>query len=199
MNGIDRITVRIDEEIRKEIDEIKRKADKDCEEIRLHYREIAQNEYWKTMKKGKEESDRLAERMRSMAQAEAKKQILALKQEMIEAAFEMAADKLASMPEEKYIDFLKSLAVNASTTGKEQIILSPADRSRFGKKAAVAANETLSRNGKTAELTLSEQTRAIRGGLILSEGNIDVNCSIDMILEIRRNELTGEVAKLLLD
>lgn len=197
MNGIDNITRRISEETQDEIDEIKKNANEECERITAEYRNIAQDEYWKILKKGKEDADRQADRMRSLAQAEAKKQMLALKQEMIGKAFDMAVEKLLEMPEEKYVEFLKSLAVKASRTGKEQIILSPSDRARFGKKVAMAANEVLEANGKTASLTLSEQTRAIKGGLILSEGKIDVNCSIETIVELRRNELAGEVAQLL--
>jgi V/A-type H+-transporting ATPase subunit E len=51
--------------------------------------------------------------------------------------------------------------------------------------------------GRPAALTLSEQSRAIKGGLILSDGNIEINCSIETITALRKNELAGEVAKLL--
>ena len=197
MNGIDNITRRIGEETQIEIDEIRKKADEECEDIKTKYRQLAEEEYWKILNKGKQDAENRAQRMRSVAQAEVKKQMLSLKQEMIGRAFDKAVEKLLSMPEDEYVEFLKSLAVKASRTGKEQIILSPGDRTRYGKKIAVAANEALQAKGKTASLTLSEKTGAFRGGLILSEGRIDVNCSIETIVELRRNELAGEVAKLL--
>ena len=174
-----------------------KKADEQCEAIRTRYRKMAEEEYWRILNKGKQEAENRAQRMRSVAQAEAKKQMLSLKQEMIGKVFEMAVEKILSMPEDQYVDFLKSLAVKASRTGKEQIILSPGDRARYGKKIAVAANEALLAKGKTASLTLSEKTGGFRGGLILSEGRVEVNCSIETIIELRRNELAGEVAKLL--
>ena len=91
--------------------------------------------------------------------------------------------------------FLASLAVRASSTGNEEIILSPADRSRYGKRVATAANEALEAAGKTGGLRLSENTRNIRGGLILQNGKIEMNCSIETMLAMRRSELAGTVAE----
>jgi V/A-type H+-transporting ATPase subunit E len=199
MNGIENITQRIGEETRREIDEIRKNAEAECESIKNRYKALAQDEYWKTVAKGKEESDRRTERMKSLAQTEVKKQMLALKQEMIAAAFDMAVLKVLSLEESKYIDFLVNLAVNASRNGKEQIILSPGDRTRFGKKVVVSTNEALASKGRPAALTLSEQSRAIKGGLILQDGNIEINCSIETITALRKNELAGEVAKLLFE
>lgn len=199
MNGIENITRRIGEETLIEIDEIKKKTEEECESIKAKYRKTAEEEYWNILNKGKQDAESKAQRMRSAAQAEVKKQLLAVKQEMLGRAFDMALEKILSMPEDRYVEFLKSLAVKASRTGKEQIILSPSDRARYGKRVAAAANEALQAMGRPASLTLSEKTRAIRGGLILSEGKIEVNCSIEAIAELRRNELTGEVAKLLFE
>jgi V/A-type H+-transporting ATPase subunit E len=199
MNGIENITQRIREDTQRELDEIRKNAEAECESTKSRFKKEAQDAYWKIVAKGKEDADQKADRMKSLAQTEVKKQMLAFKQEMIGAAFDLSTRKILSMPEDDYIGFLVSLAVNASRTGREQIILSPGDRARYGKKIAITANEVLESKGKAAALTLSEQSRAIRGGLILSDGNIEVNCSIETIIALRKNELAGEVAKLLFD
>jgi V/A-type H+-transporting ATPase subunit E len=198
MNGIENITQRIGEETRREIDEIRKNAEAECESIKNRYKALAQDEYWKTVAKGKEESDRRTERMKSLAQTEVKKQMLALKQEMIAAAFDMAVLKVLSLEESKYIDFLVNLAVNASRNGKEQIILSPATAPASVKRLSFRLTKRW-RQRRPAALTLSEQSRAIKGGLILQDGNIEINCSIETITALRKNELAGEVAKLLFE
>ena len=47
------------------------------------------------------------------------------------------------------------------------------------------------------QLGLSEETRPIVGGLILSQGKIEVNCALDTLAALRRSELSAEAAGLL--
>ena len=96
------------------------------------------------------------------------------------------------LPDAEYIALLAALAVKASETGSEQIILNPADRAKFGKAVAAEANRI---SGKA--LTLSEETRPIVGGLILSQGRIEVNCTLDTLAAQSRSVLSIEAAKLL--
>ena len=55
--------------------------------------------------------------------------------------------------------------------------------------------EELKRSG--SRLTLSEETRPIVGGLILSQGRIEINCALDTLADLHRSELAGEAARLL--
>jgi V/A-type H+-transporting ATPase subunit E len=46
-------------------------------------------------------------------------------------------------------------------------------------------------------LTLSEETRPIRGGFILSDGDVEVNCAFDVLVRMERERLEKDVADLL--
>ena len=92
----------------------------------------------------------------------------------------------------RYVKLLASLAVKASETGREQIILNPRDREACGEAVVAEANRI---SGK--QLSLSEETRPIVGGLILTQGKIEVNCALDTLAALRRNELSSEAAGLL--
>jgi V/A-type H+-transporting ATPase subunit E len=46
-------------------------------------------------------------------------------------------------------------------------------------------------------ITLSEQTRPIQGGLLLSSGAVEVNCALETLVRLSRTELTHEVSELL--
>lgn len=48
--------------------------------------------------------------------------------------------------------------------------------------------------GKPAQLTLSAETRPIRGGVVLKNGLIETNCSLGTLVDGLRPELSGKVA-----
>ena len=194
MNGIEKIIEHIKAKSAAECQAISKSAEDECARIRAEYKQAEQDEYWKAMGAGTKEAERRLERLNSLAALESKKKVLATQQEMIAEAFEHAAKKLLSLPETEYIAFLAKLACKASLTGTETIYLSASDHSRNGQEILSAANYALQATGKRASLTLSGETADIRGGLILSDGDIEVNCGIDALVSQYRNELSPRVA-----
>ena len=197
MNGIEKIISHIESDAKNEIDKIYADAAAKCLEIEKQYDKQANDTYWKVIKAGSEQAKLSIERLDSAAQLEAKKQLLACKQELITKTFAKAVSALAQLPEDTYVTFLAKLAAQASTTGNETIIMSQADRARCGKAVCLAANEILSASGKKPSLTLSTQTRDIPGGIIVSSGAIEVNCSIDALVGQVKDELASKVADIL--
>ena len=47
----------------------------------------------------------------------------------------------------------------------------------------------------TAMLSLSEETRPMRGGFILKDQNVEVNCTFETLVRLQRAETAGAVAK----
>jgi len=199
MNGIEKILAHIKSESGAECEAIGREASGECERIRAEYAKAAQDEYQKLVSDGAAEADRRLERLNSLAVLESKKHILMTQQEMVSAAFENAAKALLGLPQREYVDFLAKQACAASLSGTETIILSSSDRERIGKEVLDAANSALRASGRNASLTLSENTANIRGGLILSGGDIEVNCSVDALVTAYRNDLSPSVASVLFD
>lgn len=50
---------------------------------------------------------------------------------------------------------------------------------------------------KDGRLTLSGETRSIQGGLVLSDGDVEVNCTFETLVRLQRGELDREISKLL--
>ena len=199
MNGIEKITERIRSDAQREIQTIADESRAKCEEITAAYKEQAQSRYWKIVSEGKKDAERVVELRKSAAQTESKKRMLQLRQEMVAKAFDGAEKKLLALDDRQYADFLVSLAVQAAESGEESIVLSAADRAKYGEAVTAEANERLAAAGKKGGLKLSGKTADIEGGLILSDGKIETNCSIKTLMEIRRSELAPEVARLLFD
>ncbi len=196
MDGIEKITGRINEDVQREIDAMTADARREAGEIAARYREQADRESAEIVERGRRAAAEREERLASVAQLEARKLELAAKQEMLQKAFDKALERLLTLPEEQYIVLLSELAVKAARTGREQVILSQKDRTRYGKQAVTAANEKL---GDKGHLTLSQESRPIKGGLILSDGDVEVNGTFETLVRLQRGALDREVAKVLFD
>ena len=196
MDGIEKITGRINEDVQREIDAMTADARREAGEIAARYREQADRESAEIVERGRRAAAEREERLASVAQLEARKLELAAKQEMLQKAFDKALERLLTLPEEQYIVLLSELAVKAARTGREQVILSQKDRTRYGKQAVTVANEKL---GDKGHLTLSQESRPIKGGLILSDGDVEVNGTFETLVRLQRGALDREVAKVLFD
>lgn len=194
MNGIDKITQRITEEIDREIADIRAQARELADAITAEYTARAEKSSADILAHGQAAADERQERLTGMARMEAKKTLLAAKQEMISRAFDLALEKLCSLPEKDYVKLLADLAVRASSTGAEALIFSRKDRARIGKAVVAAANKALGSRGK---LTLAMQTRPMAGGLILSDGAVEINCSFETLVRLQKTAAAGEVANIL--
>ena len=123
-----------------------------------------------------------------------RRQVLEQKQALVNETFRAAEQTLCSLPENEYTALCAHLASDASVTGTEQLIFSEADRARVGEAACKLANELLQKAGKQASLTLSDETRPLRGGVVLKDGLIETNCSLGVLVDGLRPELSGKVA-----
>ena len=222
MNGIEKITGRIAADAQAEAERVLNTAREEAAKISAKYRAQADAESADLAAKNAKAAAEREERLVSMAQMEARKVQLAAKQEMVEKTYALALEKLCAMPEEQYVQVLADLLVQASSTGREEAIFSPADRDRVGKAAVAKANEILAKQAApgvpqgdsavtsllskvatnvtamakgTAMLTLSKETRPLKGGFILKDENVEVNCAFDTLVRLQRAETAGMVAK----
>ncbi len=228
MNGIEKITARIAEDGKAENDALLAEARSQAAEITAKYQAQAKAEAEEILDQGRKNAEERARHLDSMAQMECRKAVLAAKQDVIGEAFDLALKKLQALPTDQYVELLANLAVQASTTGREKLIFSPSLRAQVGKAVVTAANKKLAEavspklpeevadskagaildkvvtgasailNG-TGMLTLSEETRPMDGGFILSDGAVEVNCTFDTLIRLQRGALAGEVAKVLFD
>jgi len=192
MNGIERITARIAADTQAEIDGILAKAREEAAQLTADCRARAEAEARALAAKNEAAAAEREARLVSAAQMDAQKELLAAKQALLEETYARALDKLCSMDEERTVAFLAALLVRASTTGEEEAVFSAADRARLGEAAVRRANET---SGK--RLTLSAETLPIRGGFVLRDRNVEVNCTFETLLRLEKAATAGTAARLL--
>ena len=209
MDGMEKITARIQEDADREIAALNAQTDEQIAALQAQARTQAEQERQTILARGERAAAERLERLKSAAQMERRKLELAAKQEVLSEAFDQALERLCTLPDEEYIQLLTALVLRAVTTGREQLIFSQKDRSRIGKAVVVAANEALVNflgkmvNSATAQitgtglLTLSEETRPIQGGFILTDGPVEVNCSFEAMLRLQREQLEKPAAEIL--
>lgn len=226
MNGIEKITARIQQDASADIDSLRREAEAQAAKVREQYEAQARAEAEKAAESCKQAAQQQLERLEGAAEMEAKSRLLAAKQSCIDAAFDKAKAKLLTMPEADYVELLAKLAARSAVTGREEIVLNSRDRAAVGAKVAARANQLLaeaaapelpaelkeSRAGSiltkvvtganaliqgTAMLTLAADTAEIEGGLILRDGQVEVNCAFETQLRLLRESLAGQVAQIL--
>ena len=190
MNGIEKITQRIETDAQAEIDRILSAAREEADQITGRYKAQADAEAASLAARNEKSAAEREERLVSVAQMEARKVQLAAKQEMVEKAYVLALEKLCAMPDARYTEVLAGLLVQASSNGREEAIFSPEDRERVGKAAVDKANAA---SGK--QLKLSQETRPLKGGFVLRDENIEVNCTFDTLVRLEKAETTGAVVK----
>ncbi len=199
MKGTEKIIAHIQAEAdtaaKKTID----RAAAEAEKIRAESFKAALTEYEGLIKQGDAECEDILSGSRRIAEMEAKKSVLAVKQEMVEAAFRAARERIINMPREDYVQFLARMAASASADGTEEIVLNACDKAELGRAVCKRANELLAADGKLGKLTLSEDTADISGGVIVRFGGIETNCSIDALIRQQRSALAAPVAQLLFE
>lgn len=226
MNGIEKITARIQKDANADIAQQMKAAEEKAAAIRAQYEAQAHEETVKAAENAEKAALQLVERAESAARMDAKKLILSAKQECIDKAFVQASKMLLSLPEEEYVDLLARIAARSAQSGREEVLLNQRDRDAVGAKVVARANQILAKSvapnlpqelkgskaGKiidkvvtganailqgTAMLTLGEETRDITGGLILRDGSVEINCAFETQLRMLRENMAADVAKVL--
>lgn len=193
MKGTEKIIAHIQADADARAADILAQAEAKCAEIRGNYEQQAKEAYAERIRAGvKANQDRL-DSMDRLARMEGRKAILALKQDMVAESFDRAVDKLVQLPEAEYVALLAKLAAAGSVTGDEEIVLNARDRKAVGEKLVQAVNEKLG-GGK---LRLAEETGDFKGGLILRRGNIEANCTAELLVDLCRDEMAAELAGVL--
>lgn len=190
MKGTEKIIAHIRADAKSQADAILAEAEAQAAQIRAEYDKKATQVYADKVRAGTRACQDQMDSVQRIAQMEAKKSLLSVKQEMVSKSFEQAQALLTGLPKEQYADFLAKLAARASVTGEEEIVLNARDRAAVGEAVVKAANDKLG-GGK---LSLSARTGDFAGGLILSRGNVEANCTAELLVELCRGEMSAEIA-----
>ena len=195
MKGTEKIIAHIQADAKAQADAILAQSELQCAEIRQSFEAQAKERYGEKIRQGVKACQDNIDSVERINQMEAKKAILALKQEMVSKSFEKACTMLTALPEEQYVALLAKLAAQAAVTGDEEIVLNARDKAAVGAAVVEKANALL----PAGKLSLSAATGDFAGGLILKRGSIEANCTIELLVELCRGDMSAQLAKVLFE
>ena len=163
-----------DEKVR----EISRKANAEIKEVQDSY----------TVRLSKEEPEVLRRR-EIVAELDAKRIDLGVRQRLVGEAFDAALKQLAALAPDKYVKFADKLLAQAVSTGKEVVFVGKNEKN-LDQRWVDGYNAS-----HGTSLTLSSEKLPIAGGFVLRNEKIDTNCSWEMLLTDSRSDIETEVVK----
>ncbi len=194
MNGIDKITARIETDAVADAARITQEGKAQCDAIKEEGEKKAQEGYWEKVRQGVASAEDRVQRLAKTADMESRKSVLSFKQDLVAEAFDRAEKRLNALTGDSYVDLLTNLAVRAAVSGTEEIELSAKDRKEVGRKVTDKANAALKSAGRQGKLTLSDREGTFSKGLILRQGSVSVNCTLEALMAQAREEMASEVA-----
>lgn len=187
--SIEKITAKILDDAQSQADAVLQEAREKRDAILEAAKAEAAEILAEAERSGGQEREKRMERRKAVAEIDGRKIVLQEKQAKITACFEAAAQKIVDMEPQAYVDFLTALLRETGATEGE-LIFNERDRAAVGPAVCEAAAKAV----KDCRITVSEETRDIRGGFLLRQGAVYINETIEAMIDSAKEELTGEVA-----
>lgn len=178
---------KIESDARREAEEIVLKAKKQAASIASASEKQIHEIEEELVKRLEKDGPEIFRRREVVARLDVKKVVLGAKQKLIDQAFEQALDELITLEKKKYLAFCTKLLTKASRTGDETVLLGRNEK-HLDASWVDEFNEKHS-----SHLVLEEERLPIRAGFILRRGEIDINCSFEMLIRSLREELEKDV------
>ena len=199
-SGTDKIVSSIMSEAQGKADVIIQDANAEVSAIQAKAEKTAEAEKAKILENGKKQSEMRYQQIISEAKMNARRAKLGAKEEVIEAAFNQATGELkakAADGDEDYKDSLaKMIQEAASEIGHNDLIIHLNEADTNTLKQDLSSDDSFELDG--IKFTLGEPIKAIGGAVLkTSDGDIEVNNTIEARLERFKSILRSEVAEIL--
>ncbi|MBQ9029950.1 MAG: V-type ATP synthase subunit E [Parasporobacterium sp.] len=189
MSGLDKILEHITREAEAEAEGILSSARESADKILASGREDADQMAQAIRKQSELDVAAAADRIRSASDLREKRIILQAKQEKIEDVFASARKTLTGLSDEAYFSVIQKMIARYATGREGQILFSETDLKRLP--------EDFRQTMQQYHLEVGKESRDISGGFVLTYGEIEENCSFDILIESAREELQDKIGQIL--
>lgn len=199
-NGLEKISQILTGEARKEREKILGESRKKAEQILKSCGERADSKKKEILEQAKREASSFRENELAKSRMDARIALLNIKDSIADEAFGQALEKLVLLKKKKdYQKIVLNMVCKSALEGEGELIVSEEDSGIFGKSLLSEINSRLAK--KNAKVSLSKESRSMRGGFILSypERGIELNKSFESILKESREMNVPAVAGILFE
>lgn len=195
MSGLDKIKGQILDDATRQANEKIAQAEADARQIVEKAKEEAEEKAQVLTAKTDQAAHDYQERILSSVQMLHKKALLQAKQEVIAEVLDLAYKKVLNLEDAAYFDLIEQMLAKYVQPGKGIVYFNEKDLKRlpsgFEKKIQSAAEN------KGGTLVLSDQTKEMDGGFVLTYGGIEENCTIRAVFAAKKDELSDKVHEML--
>jgi V/A-type H+-transporting ATPase subunit E len=199
MNGAEKIKDRILADARALSHKILEDAKLEAQSILASAEKEAFQKVTVMTEQAREEAVLIKQRFAAATGMEDRKKLLKIRQDSVNEAFQAALQRLADLPKDQYGAFLEKILLNTVKDENCEIVFNQRDKERLGDAFVKKANEKLAGQGMKTRLTLAKDALSAAGGFILRYEDMEVNCTLEVLINMARPELESEVAAILLD
>jgi len=217
VNGVSNITDKILDEARAWSQAQLTEAEQAAADIAGDYADQATAQTKAALADAEQKAKAIQDRAVSQADMDRRKSVLSAKQETVGAAFDAALRSLAAKSEEERALLMVRMVLRYQSADAE-LIFNAADQKVVGPAVTEAVNSIYKKQQlqKTFSGSFLEQVKKLvleqpsklgvkmsstvggfSGGVILKEGDIENNCTFEVLLGAIRDELEGEVSSIL--
>lgn len=192
-SGLDKIIEEIGAASEGVIKELLDKAQSEADEITKKAEKEAEETVRRITSEGEKQLTDAGNRAHSAAVLAKRQLLLSEKQTLIGAVMEKAKRTFTEMPDSEYFDTILKLVKKNALPQDGEIIFNAADKKRMPSNFV----ETLAGAVTGGKLKVSDETRDIDGGFVLSYGGIEQNCSIGALFDSNMELLQDKIQGLL--
>ena len=198
IKGIERITARILEEAGAYAAAKDAETKEKCESLLSERARMSAQKAKQILARADADAEAVRKAAASGSESRERNELLKLRVEMADKAFDAALAKLSHQPEDKYVPAMAGLladAVNQTLADGTHAFLSLNARdSAFADSILAAAKPLITKN---VTLEKSDTPASIAAGFILLCGDIEINCSGEKMIAAARTSLEKQVLDIL--
>lgn len=196
MNNIESIVKKIADDAKLSAEQKIAEAQQEAQQIVSDYQAQADKIMQDAQAQAQKQASVIAECVESQSGLIRRNLMLQYKREAIEQAFQKSLEVLCAQDADKQVTLLSDAAVKY-LSADAKVILNEKDKAAFGEKLVSEISRKLQAANKNYSVSLSADAGSMQGGMILAEGSIETNLSYEILVKNIRDELEGEVAKVL--
>ena len=132
---------------------------------------------------------------KAILQIEARKKLLAKKQETLESIYQKAMAEIISLPTASYRNFIEKRLFSLLEKGDYEIIVAANDKEKITESFIEGLNQKLKE--KKIKLKSVSFSSSIKNGFVLRQDKVEINSSLEEILKRERGDLDIKLGKLL--
>ncbi len=218
MTGLEKIIERIERSARERASAILQRSDEECTALARDYAVRAEQTRERLEREGVAAIEATVSAARAQSEKTHTEILQRTRRALLDEAFARAKRELCDTDFGKYRELLAALLVSALLEqhraeqqsiafGDEveeferfEVLLNENDRERFGAQVIADARRVAERRigaAKAAKIVLGDESADIDGGLVLRFGDVELNCTLGVLMADIRRDLEGRVSDIL--